>query len=35
MAKEMNGDPDFATAAISTSTMLSAITFSVWLNFAG
>ena len=35
MAKEMNGDPDFATAAISASTMLSAITFSVWLNFAG
>lgn len=31
MAKEMGGDADFAVAAISTSTMLSSITFSVWL----
>jgi malate permease and related proteins len=35
MARELNGDPDFAVAAISTSTMLSALTFSVWLIFAG
>jgi len=35
MAKEMKGDPDFAVAAISTSTLLSAVTFSIWLNIAG
>jgi predicted permease len=35
MAKEMKGDTDFAVAAISTSTMASAITFSIWLNVAG
>lgn len=35
MANEMKGDPDFAVAAISASTLLSAITFTVWLNFAG
>jgi len=35
MAKEMHGDTDFAVAAISTSTMLSAITFTFWLNIAG
>jgi predicted permease len=35
MAKEMGGDSDFAVAAISTSTLLSAVTFSVWLNLAG
>ena len=34
MAKEMNGDTDFAVAAISISTMLSAITFSIWLTLA-
>jgi len=34
MAKEMDGDTDFAVAALSTSTMLSAVTFSVWLHFA-
>ena len=33
MAKEMNGDPDFAVAAISGCTLLSAITFSLWLHF--
>ncbi len=32
MAKEMSGDADFAVAAISASTMLSALTFSLWLN---
>ena len=34
MAKEMHGDSDFAVAAISTSTILSAVTFSVWLKIA-
>lgn len=34
MAGEMNGDTDFAVAALSTCTMLSAITFSIWLNIA-
>lgn len=33
MAKEMNGDPDFAVAAISGCTLLSGITFSLWLHF--
>ena len=35
MAKEMKGDTDFAVAAISISTLLSAITFTAWLNIAG
>jgi len=35
MAKEMKGDTDFAVAAISISTLLSAVTFTVWLNIAG
>ncbi len=35
MAKEMNGDTDFAVAAISISTILSAITFTLWLHVAG
>jgi len=34
MAGEMNGDTDFAVAALSTCTMLSAITFSIWLHIA-
>jgi predicted permease len=34
MAKEMNGDTDFAVAAISASTLLSALTFTLWLQFA-
>ena len=34
MAKEMNGDTDFAVAALSTSTILSAVTFSLWLNIS-
>lgn len=34
MAKEMNGDTDFAVATISISTILSAVTFFVWLNIA-
>lgn len=32
MAKELGGDTDFSVAAISISTILSAITFSIWLN---
>ncbi|MBF0260165.1 MAG: AEC family transporter [Desulfamplus sp.] len=32
MAKEMDGDPDFAVAALSACTMLSAISFTIWLN---
>ncbi len=33
MAKEIGGDMDFAVAAISVSTLLSAVTFSAWLKF--
>ena len=32
MAKEMKGDSDFAVAAISGCTMLSAVSFTIWLN---
>jgi malate permease and related proteins len=32
MALEMNGDADFAVTAISLSTLLSALTFSIWLH---
>jgi hypothetical protein len=35
MAREMQGDTDFAVAAISFSTLLSAVTFFIWLNIAG
>ena len=35
MAKEMNGNADFAVAAISSSTLISALTFLMWLNIAG
>jgi len=34
MAKEMKGDQDFAVIAISLSTALSAITYSLWLQLA-
>ncbi|MCF8024072.1 MAG: AEC family transporter [Desulfobacteraceae bacterium] len=34
MAGEMNGDSDFAVAAISTSTLFSALTFLFWLHLA-
>jgi predicted permease len=34
MAKEMQGDPDLAVLAISFSTLLSALTFTFWLNVA-
>ncbi len=33
MAKEMNGDPDFAVGVISGCTLMSGITFSFWLHF--
>ena len=32
MAREMNGDPEFAVAAISFTTLLSASTFTFWLH---
>jgi hypothetical protein len=35
MATEMGGDVELAIAAISINTMLSAITFAVWLGIAG
>ena len=31
MAREMDGDPDFAVATISASTLFSALTYSLWL----
>ncbi len=34
MAGEMNGDKQFAVAAISTNTLLSALTFFIWLSLA-
>lgn len=34
MAKEMEGDTDFAVAALSFSTLLSAATFSIWFHIA-
>jgi predicted permease len=35
MAREMGGDKDFAVSVISASTVLSAITYSIWLHAAG
>jgi hypothetical protein len=35
MGREMNGDPDLATAAISVSTLASAVTFSILLHWHG
>ena len=35
MAKEMQGDSELAVATISVSTLLSAITFTFWLNVVG
>ncbi|MBN2331713.1 MAG: AEC family transporter [Deltaproteobacteria bacterium] len=35
MANEMEGDADLAVAAISASTMVSALTFSLWLSLTG
>lgn len=34
MAREMGGDADFAVAAISISTLVSSITFTLWINIA-
>lgn len=35
MAQEMRGDPELAVAAISASTLLSAVSLAVWLHLAG
>lgn len=35
MAKEMKGDSELAVATISVSTLLSAVTFTLWLNVVG
>jgi len=35
MAREMHGDDEFAVAAISTSTLMSALTYLVWLMAVG
>ena len=35
MAKEMHGDSDFAVVAISVNTLLSAITYTIWLSLLG
>jgi len=35
MAREMNGDDQFAVAAISTSTLTSALTYFIWLLVVG
>jgi predicted permease len=35
MAKEMGGDDEFAVAAISTTTIVSAFTYLAWLNVVG
>ena len=35
MAKEMQGDSDFAVAAISLNTLLSAVTYTIWLSIMG
>jgi len=35
MAREMDGDPDLAAAAVSGTTLLSALTMAVWLNVGG
>lgn len=35
MASQMNGDPEFTAAAVSSSTVLSMVTFIFWLTLAG
>jgi hypothetical protein len=35
MAREMHGDDEFAVAAISTSTLASALTYLIWLLAVG
>jgi len=34
MAREMGGDPEFAVASVSASTLISSVTFAFWLNVA-
>lgn len=34
MAREMGGDVDFAVAAISTSTLISSVTYTLWINIS-
>ena len=34
MAKEIGGDPDFAVAAISICTIISSLTYGLWLSIA-
>lgn len=34
MAKEMKGDPDFVVTAISVSTLVSAVSFTMWMEMA-
>ena len=35
MAREMHGDSEFAVAAISVNTLLSAVTYTIWLSIVG
>jgi predicted permease len=35
MAKEMRGDSEFAVVAISVNTLLSAVTYTIWLSLVG
>jgi len=35
MAKEMHGDSEFAVVAISVNTLLSAVTYTIWLSLVG
>ena len=35
MAREMQGDSEFAVAAISLNTLLSAVTYTIWLSIVG
>ena len=35
LAREMQGTPEFAAASVSASTLLSAVTYGLWLAVAG
>ena len=35
MAREMQGDSEFAVVAISVNTLLSAVTYTIWLSLVG
>ena len=35
MAKEMHGDEEFAVVSISTTTLISALSYTLWLSFLG